>query len=319
MERVQRVIYVADDTHYQSFWPYVSLVTKHVFQAEPVLFRISSWMDETDWQPSFGGMMKVMRDVEGVPMSIQAQCYRAFGAREFPDDVCMLSDIDMFSLQGEHYSKYLSGTDENDLVLLGSDCYDLSRPEVARSLGMNDVRQYVGTGDGVLCGVTRFPVCYMIGKGRVFDQLLSSWGDNWRDYINNVYNHYNRPGERPAARDTDEVHLSDTIINHDHGLNVVCKPRGYSSDFWLNDRIEKHQLFTDAWLNKLCGWYQSPEGECKPPQELPGPGTFKLDLVDYVQYSKFMDIHAPDNGSIPYISRLLLDFFGYDYVKTPPP
>jgi hypothetical protein len=299
----------------------MSLIIKHVFQAEPVMFRLSSWMEETDWEPSFGGMMKVIRGLPDVPLSIQAQCYRVFGAREFPDDVCMLSDIDMFSLRSDHYNKYLSGTDQNDLVLLGSDCYDLTRQEVARNLGVNDIRQFVGTGDGVLCNATRFPICYLIGRGGVFKQLVDSWGDNWSTYIRNVYNHYNPSDQRNAARDTDEVHISDTIINYDHGLNVVCKPRGYSSNFYLTDRIEKNKWVSDAWINKLmCNFYASSEDhDCKSQDDFPVTGTFCLDTTSHIVYDNFMDIHVPDNGSIPYIARLILDYYGHEHVDIPPP
>lgn len=319
MERIERVIYVADDTHYQSFWPYMSLVIKHVFQAEPMMVRVSAWMDESDWQPSFGGMMKVIRGAPGVPLSIQAQCHRVFAAREFPDDVCMLSDIDMFSLQSDHYNKYLSGTQDNDLVLIGSDCYDLSRPEVSRNAGVNDIRHFEGTGTGVLCNATRFPICYLVGKGDVFKQLVDGWGDNWNDYVNKVFTQYNPDGFRGAARDTDEVHVSDVIVNHDHGLNVVCRPRGYSSNFYLNDRIEKSHWFSDAWINKLCGFYNHPNLECESPDVFPVPNTFCLDVVSHIEYSRFMDIHVPDNGSIPYIARLILDHYGHDHVDVPPP
>ena len=81
--------------------------------------------------------------IEGIPTSLQAQTIRLLLPAYFPDDVCIISDIDMIPLNREYFIDSVAGLPEDTFVVYR---------EVA--------------------AIPKFPMCYIAAKGSVFKEVF---------------------------------------------------------------------------------------------------------------------------------------------------
>jgi hypothetical protein len=135
---------------YLDFWPLVSKVWTLRFGIRPLLIYI----DEDHSIPidtTYGGVLK-LKPVPGVPVYLQCLWVRYWMPTQFPDKVCMISDIDMFPISKSYFIETIASIPDDKYVHLYT-CPDY------------------------------LPSCYHVAKGRLFQQVLdlpSSWEESLR-------------------------------------------------------------------------------------------------------------------------------------------
>ena len=91
---------------YLDFWPIVSRVWLQKFNITPILYYIDEnhdvEIDETY------GIVKRLKPVKNVPIYLQCLWVRYWSFSEYSNDVCIISDIDMFPLSQEYFIDSIS-------------------------------------------------------------------------------------------------------------------------------------------------------------------------------------------------------------------
>jgi len=166
--KVEKVIMSCDDSHYQDYWPVVSKVCKKQLGATPVLFKIGE--KETDFYFDGNGLVKEVKALPQIQTSIQSLFYRIYGTKFFPNEVCLISDIDMMLLSYDYFQNTIKDFDEDAIVVYSSDAYDLKR---------NDSK--------ILFNSNIFAMCYNAAKGKIFEEVLHLEG-SFSDFLDNLNN-----------------------------------------------------------------------------------------------------------------------------------
>jgi len=142
---LDRVILSTDNNPtYIDFWEVTAKTWEKVTGLKPTLALIATQDVEID--ESFGDVIR-FEPIEGIPTSLQAQVIRLLLPTLFPDDVCLVSDIDMIPLQKSYFFDSVSSCDEDDFVVFRNRAYD----------GWE---------------IPQYPMCYVAGKGKTFQTLF---------------------------------------------------------------------------------------------------------------------------------------------------
>ena len=128
--------------YYLDFWPIVSKIWKVKFGVTPLLVYIDENHD-IPIDETYGIVVK-MKPVEGVPLYIQCCWVRFWIPSQYPDKICMTSDIDMLPISKRYFVQRIEKIPDTGYVHLnaGSTTYG------------------------------RLPVCYHIAKGSRFKEVL---------------------------------------------------------------------------------------------------------------------------------------------------
>ena len=186
--KIEKVIMSSDSNAlYLNFWPIVSKLWKEKFRMEPILFYIDENQD-IDISEEYGTVYK-MKPIEGIPVYLQCLWVRYWSFILFPDNICMISDIDMLPISKYYFIKQLYSV-QNDMYVHLNPC----------------VETY-GT----------LPSCYHIGKGKTFKEILELH-DNWEDSLKYLYslNAGRDPGGQLSGKDqwfADEKYSSDKVYS----------------------------------------------------------------------------------------------------------
>jgi hypothetical protein len=211
--KIDKVIFSCDDS-YLMFWEHTSEVIKKVLNIEPVLFFINE-EEETDFYQDKFGTIKKIKKVDFIDSSLLSQIYRFYGTKFFQNEVCMISDVDMFLFNKYWVNDHLNEKNEDDLVIMNSDAYDPKRIET-------------------LNHYPRYPACYSVGKGSTFNKILNT-DRSIEDYTSEV-------SSLNAGWDSDEIYFTNKLIYGDHNVNYHLIKRGYSSYYYVPGRIEKYMF-----------------------------------------------------------------------------
>jgi hypothetical protein len=206
-----RIIFGSDDNNgYLNFWRDVSEICKKRLGIEPVLFHITE--ENSDfYQDEFGTVKKIKR-IPDIPSSFQAQNIRFFGTKFFEDDVCVISDIDLFLIDKNYFSK-IENIPEDEFVIMESDAYDPKRYET-----------------GGWSGEGRYFAPYTVGSGKIFNKIFE-FPDTFEEYVTNIFN-------LNLGFATDEMVLAKKVDNQT-SVKVNKLKRGWMSNFYCPKRIEK--------------------------------------------------------------------------------
>lgn len=151
--KVDYAIHSSDaNPFYLEFWPLVSKVWKLRFGIEPLLVFIGD--DSVPIDETYGRVIR-MRPIPDVPLYLQCQWVRFWIPSQFPDKVCLLSDIDMFPISRTYFIDQLAAIPDTKYVHL------------------NPNHQFV-------------PVCYHAALGSMFREILSLH-ETWEDSIRALY------------------------------------------------------------------------------------------------------------------------------------
>ena len=210
---IKKAIFAVDDNpKYSGLWPIVSEICFKKLGIVPVLFHITE--EDSDFYEDEYGLVKKVKRIPDIDAGKQSQIIRMWGTRYFPEEVCIISDIDMMMFNREYFLDQVIEYSEDDLVIYCSDAYDPDRPECV----------------GIYSD--RYPIAYNAAKGRIFDQVLNT-DCGFDEYIRRVLD-----AGFPDF-DSDEMYYTYCVDNKEHGVNVVKLKRGFYSKFKCPRRIDR--------------------------------------------------------------------------------
>lgn len=141
--KIDRVILSTNNSHdYIQFWPLIAKVWKEKMGIQPTLALIGD--DDVQVDTSLGDVVR-FKPIPGVPTWFYAQIVRLLFPAYYPNDICMISDIDMLPLNRNYFEQSMEFiTDPAALVIFR----DKSAPD-------------------------RYPMCYIVGRGATFQELFN--------------------------------------------------------------------------------------------------------------------------------------------------
>ena len=151
--KIEKLILSCDNSYYKDYWPVVAKVCKKQLGVTPVLFKIGN--TETDFYFDGNGLVKQVKAIPNVQINIQSIFYRLYGTKFFPDEVCLISDIDMMLFSYDYFQNTIKDFDEDSIVVYSSDAYDLQR---------NDSKGWFDS--------NIFAMCYNAAKGKIFEEIF---------------------------------------------------------------------------------------------------------------------------------------------------
>ena len=238
--KLEKIIFSTDDNpEYSGFWKINSEICKKKLGITPVLFKIGE--TESDFYEDEFGIIKEVKAIEGLDTGFQAQIYRMYGTKYFTNEIVMTSDIDMLLLNRDYVNSQIDLISDCDLVIFNSDSYDNSRPECA----------------GIYSGPDRYPICYVVGKGSTFNQIINTDVD-FNEYCDRLL-------RLDLNWDTDEIYFG-RCVNSQNKIKVHKLIRGYSSNFFCPNRIEKRDFYNSV--------------------------IFSIDLEKKINLDSFIDCHC---------------------------
>ncbi len=115
--RLDRVLFASDlHANYIQFWPLVSRVWQHVTGAKPTLFFVAPPGTAIEHVP--GCEIIFVSPPTDLPTCFVAQTIRLLAPLWFPNEVCVISDIDMMVVQPGFLSSYIRQHAATKLVCL---------------------------------------------------------------------------------------------------------------------------------------------------------------------------------------------------------
>lgn len=222
--KINKVILSSDSNIlYIDFWESVSKVWKEKFNIDPILLLVSN--DNIDMDQTYGKVLR-FNIIEELPIYLQTLWIRYWATSLFEDDICIISDIDMYPLSKKYFIDQIKDIDDDKYVHINP-CY-----------------QSYGT----------LPSCYHIAKGSLYKEILNLH-DKWEDSINHLFNlNTGRdPGGELSSKNhwfADEIYSSNKIFNY--------KEKNPDKIKFLY-REEGRRIDRSSWIydeNKLSeGWY----------------------------------------------------------------
>lgn len=151
--KIDLVIHSSDSNpYYLDFWPLVSKVWKLRFNIEPLLVFIGD--ESTPIDETYGKVIRI-KPIDDIPLYLQCQWVRFWIPTQYPEKVCLISDIDMFPISKRYFIEQIKTITETQYVHL------------------NPNHQFI-------------PVCYHVAKGETFTRVLGLHS-NWEDSIRHLY------------------------------------------------------------------------------------------------------------------------------------
>ena len=139
--QLQRAI-LAVDTHekYQPYWPFAARAWKRLIGIKPTLFLVAP--PDFKVNEEVGEVIR-FDPVPGIPTGFQAQVIRLLVPALFPDEICILSDVDMVPINKRYFTLSVKGVSEETMVVYKQ---------------MPCANEYA--------------MCYVAGKGKLFGKLF---------------------------------------------------------------------------------------------------------------------------------------------------
>ena len=173
---LKRVILSSDNNpFYLEFWPVVAPIWEKM-GLKPTLALIAD--ENCSIDTSLGDVI-LFSPLPYVPVSLQAQAIRLLVPVLFPDEGCLISDIDMIPVSREYF---IDGS-----INCPDDAFLVYRDQSEGCIG------------------SRYPMCYVAAKGRVFASLFQV---NGRDQISETLRLW---AEKGYGWNTDELILYSTV------------------------------------------------------------------------------------------------------------
>jgi len=229
--KIEKVIMSSDSNPlYLDFWPIVSKIWKEKFNIQPILFYIDDDHD-IEINNDYGEVIKY-KPIPGIPVYLQCLWIRYWSYVLYPNEVCMISDIDMIPLSEEYFINQLKDIN-NEIYVHINPCY-----------------KTYGT----------LPSCYHICKGKLFKEILNlplEWEDSIKDLFSRNLGVI--PGNNQKNMShwfADERYSSYCIFNYKHQNenNVLFINRNGGQN---GRRIDRSDWTYDVELCKSGYYYDS--------------------------------------------------------------
>ena len=139
----KRAIVATDKTPmYVEFWPLVSKAW-NTLGIKPTLALIGD--DTVQVDESLGDVLR-FRPLPGIPTSFYAQVIRLLVPVLYPNETCILSDMDMLPISATYFSKITASIPDDCFVVYNDKAYKK--------------------------GYRQYPICYNAAKGSVFKEIF---------------------------------------------------------------------------------------------------------------------------------------------------
>jgi hypothetical protein len=121
---LNRVILATDaNANYIEFWPVVARAWKEIVGITPTLFLVAS--EDVAVDETLGEVIR-FEPIEGIPTALQAQAIRLLGPALFPNDVCIISDIDMIPLTRSYFVDSIVDCPDDSFVIYRNEGFGYS-------------------------------------------------------------------------------------------------------------------------------------------------------------------------------------------------
>jgi hypothetical protein len=217
-----KIIFASNDSRYLKYWGDNSKLCSELLKITPVLLHISNEDSDFFWD-DFGLVKKIKYNGD---TSLAAQVSRLYSGVFFSNEKIIISDIDMFLIDKNFLKEKLVGCENYDITIIGSDGYDKERPECP---------------DYITDCEERFPMCYIVVNGNVLNKLMNITEET-------LFQSFIEKNNFKFGFNSDEIIFSNNLLKSNLKINRVS--RGYASNFYLKDRIEKH-MFSENQCFKL--------------------------------------------------------------------
>ena len=145
-----------ENPFYYDFWPSVRKMWGEHIGIEPKLVFINNEKET----PDFVDDVLYVKQLDTYPVHLQAQMARLFFTQRFPDDICLVSDIDMFPVSKSFF----------DIEKINKAC------DPSTFFHLNPERREFG----------QFPLCYYCGYGSLYSKLIGNV--SWEQFLENIIN-----------------------------------------------------------------------------------------------------------------------------------
>lgn len=208
--RLDRVILASDKNRmYLDFWPIVAKAWQQLIGIRPTLALIDT-EEGLEVDETVGDVIR-LKPIKGVPSAQHAQIIRAFLPILFPDEVCMIADIDVLPMSKKYFFDSIKRVpNDNCFVIFRNKCY------------MGD----------------RYPMWFLAGKGSVYKEIL---GVEWQG-VEETIKQWMSQG---FGWDTDEMVFTQYIKRWEHTGRCIKLNYGVGeiridrSRWRYNDRLVK--------------------------------------------------------------------------------
>ncbi len=203
MKLHRAIVSTNNNPDYYKCWPLVAKAWKNL-GIQPTICIIG----DVDIDHSLGDVIN-FPEIEGISSSFIAQVIRFLIPLLYPHEVSIIGDIDMIPLSRDYFNNNVSRISEEDFVVYSSDAYE---------------------------NVIRYPMCYLVGKGELFSEIIGINEFNETEYINIIkYLHSLNLGW-----DTDELFFSEKLNRwkKSNNRNVHFLKRGWTNNI-ANKRIDR--------------------------------------------------------------------------------
>ena len=199
---INRAIVSTDNNPvYYEFWPLVAKAW-HNIEIEPTVGVVGN----LNLNYAFGTILKFPMIV-GIPSDFVAQVIRFIIPCFYPDEVSVISDMDMIPLNRDYFKKCISQYNDDQLLIFSSDAYKTE---------------------------LRYPMCYIAGKGKYFQEIIGLDNlqlDTIAGFIRALY-------ALDKKWDTDELFFAEQLHKSALLKNTVFLNRNGWAPF-ANNRIDR--------------------------------------------------------------------------------
>tara|TARA_B100001250_G_C19797148_1_gene789273 strand:- start:402 stop:1148 length:747 start_codon:yes stop_codon:yes gene_type:complete len=208
-----------DNPYYSDFWPFVRDLWQKRIGIEPKLI----FVNEAKETETFEDGILYIKKLDDYPVYLQAQLARIYFTQMFEDEICLLSDIDMFPVSTVFFdkAKIEAACDENTFFHL------------------NPERREFG----------QLPICYYCGYGSLYKKLFDN--TTWQGFLDKIINldfdtdkfNFRLPQHLQGNNlwFSDEVFLFSQIGKH----KINIKP---NNEFISNRRLDREGILRADWL-----------------------------------------------------------------------
>ena len=203
--KIDYVILSSDNTPmYYDFWPIVRDLWINIIGIKPIFVHIC---EEDKIIDNGDHIIHKFKSIEGINSGLQSQLSRMYVTKFYPDSVCLTSDIDMLPLTKKYFTEITLPYSDDSLVILSADAYP------------NKVR---------------YPICYNVGKGKIFNEVLDLECD-FKTYCERLKS-FN------WGWDSDELYFGKKVLEYDKPEKIIKLNRGWYQGRALNriDRVVWH-------------------------------------------------------------------------------
>lgn len=221
---IDRVILaVNENPAYLSYWPRVAKAWSRFIGIKPTLIYIGR--GEVPFSGEFGEIVHIP-PVEGVPTAFQAQCVRLLAPTLFPDEICVIADLDQFPLNAEFFHRPFEVLGEDAFIM-----YELLPNKNKRRKNVE------------------FRMSYNAAKGKIFGEIFNVHN---RQEIQQTLKNWNRQYRKKYGFHTDQTLLAKYLKNWSQ-FETKCFHLGRE---YLSNSLAKTKLTRKHLLNKTKNTYK---------------------------------------------------------------